>query len=59
MSDIPKYVAFMKPAPSQLVVSGFYQHDIEDIENVAKKAGLLKVRTDNNNNWAAVIFERI
>ena len=59
MRDIPKYVVFMKPAPSQLVVSGFYQHDIEDIENVAKEAGLVKVQTDNKNNWAAVVFERI
>ena len=57
--DIPKYVAFMKPAPSQLVVSGFYQQDIEDIENVAKEAGLMKVQTDSKNNWAAVVFERI
>ncbi|MDZ7899519.1 MAG: 50S ribosomal protein L11 methyltransferase [Arcicella sp.] len=56
--DIPKYVAFMKPTPSQLVVSGFYQHDIEDIENVAKGVGLVKVQTENKNNWAAVIFER-
>jgi ribosomal protein L11 methyltransferase len=59
MRDIPKYVAFMKPAPSQLVVSGFYQQDIEDIENVAKESGLRKVQTEHKNNWAAVVFERI
>ncbi len=59
MRDIPKYVAFMKPTPSQLVVSGFYQQDIEDIENVAKEVGLVKVQTENKNNWAAVVFERI
>lgn len=59
MRDIPKYVDFMKPAPSQLVVSGFYQHDIEDIENVAEEVGLVKVQTENKNNWAAVVFERI
>ncbi|MEA5259601.1 50S ribosomal protein L11 methyltransferase [Arcicella aquatica] len=58
MRDIPKYVAFMKPAPSKLIVSGFYQHDIEDIESVAKEAGLVKTHTENKNNWAAVIFER-
>ncbi|MEA5457798.1 50S ribosomal protein L11 methyltransferase [Arcicella sp. LKC2W] len=59
MRDIPKYVEFMKPAPAQLVVSGFYQHDIEDIENVAKEVGLRKVQTENKNNWAAVVFERV
>ncbi|MDR6561300.1 MULTISPECIES: 50S ribosomal protein L11 methyltransferase [unclassified Arcicella] len=58
MRDIPKYVEFMKPAPSKLIVSGFYQHDIEDIERVAKEAGLIKTHTENKNNWAAVIFER-
>jgi ribosomal protein L11 methyltransferase len=59
MRDIPKYIEFMKPAPSQLIVSGFYQHDIEDIENVAKEVGLVKTKTENKNNWAAVVFERI
>jgi len=59
MRDIPKYVEFMKPAPAQLVVSGFYQHDIEDIENVAKAVGLKKIQTENKNNWAAVVFERV
>ena len=41
MRDIPKYVEFMKPAPSILVLSGFYVHDIADIENVAKDVGLV------------------
>ncbi|MEA5402071.1 50S ribosomal protein L11 methyltransferase [Arcicella sp. DC2W] len=58
MRDIPKYVEFMKPAPSKLIVSGFYQHDIEDIEKVANESGLTKTHTENKNNWAAVIFER-
>ena len=59
MRDIPKYVEFMKPAPSQLVVSGFYEHDMADIENVAKAAGLVKTKMEQKNNWAAVIFERV
>ncbi|MET3125422.1 ribosomal protein L11 methyltransferase [Arcicella rosea] len=58
MRDIPKYVEFMKAAPSKLIVSGFYQHDIEDIEKVANESGLTKIHTENKNNWAAVIFER-
>jgi ribosomal protein L11 methyltransferase len=58
MRDIPKYIEFMKPAPSQLIVSGFYEHDIEDIENVAKGVGLVKTKSDSKNNWAAVVFER-
>ncbi len=58
MRDIPKYIEFMKAAPSKLIVSGFYQHDIEDIEKVANESGLTKTHTENKNNWAAVIFER-
>lgn len=58
MRDIPKYVEFMKATPSKLIVSGFYQHDIEDIEKVANESGLVKTHTENKNNWAAVIFER-
>lgn len=58
MRDIPKYVEFMKAPPSKLIVSGFYQHDIEDIEKVANESGLVKTHTENKNNWAAVIFER-
>jgi ribosomal protein L11 methyltransferase len=57
--DIPKYVEFMKPAPSKLVVSGFYVHDIADIEDVAKSVSLVKTKMEEKNNWAAVVFERI
>ena len=59
MRDIPKYVEFMKPAPSTLVVSGFYIHDIEDIQEVAKSVGLVKTKMEEKNNWAAVVFERV
>ena len=59
MRDIPKYVEFMKPAPSTLVVSGFYIHDITDIDDVAKDAGLVKTKMESKNNWAAVVFVRV
>jgi len=59
MRDIPKYVEFMKSAPSTLVVSGFYLQDIADIDDVAKDAGLVKTKMESKNNWASVVFERV
>jgi ribosomal protein L11 methyltransferase len=59
MRDIPQYVQFMKTAPAHLIVSGFYEHDIGDIENVAKSVGLVKTISERKNNWAAVVFERV
>jgi ribosomal protein L11 methyltransferase len=56
--DIPQYINFMKPTDSQLIVSGFYQKDIADIEKVANTVGLNKVKSVHKNDWAAIIFER-
>ena len=52
------FTFFLKSSPSILVVSGFYVHDIADIEDVAKAAGLVKTKMESKNNWAAVVFER-
>jgi ribosomal protein L11 methyltransferase len=57
MRDIPQYINFMKPNASVLAVSGFYEHDIADIEKVANEVGLVKIGGTSKNNWASVIFE--
>jgi ribosomal protein L11 methyltransferase len=57
LRDIPKYVEFMADKCT-LVVSGFYENDIEDIEEVANENGLTKTSVKTKNNWAAVVFER-
>lgn len=57
MRDIPQYINFMKPNASVLAVSGFYEHDIADIETVANEVGLVKIGGTSKNNWASVIFE--
>jgi ribosomal protein L11 methyltransferase len=57
LRDIPAYTQFMTEK-AILVVSGFYEHDIEDIEEVANEAGLVKVATKTKNQWASVVFER-
>ena len=57
IDQIPLYVDFMAEE-SVIVVSGFYEKDIADIENVATANGLQKTATLTKNNWASVVFER-
>lgn len=57
IDQIPLYVDFMAEK-SVIVVSGFYEKDIADIENVAAANGLQKAATLTKNNWASVVFER-
>jgi ribosomal protein L11 methyltransferase len=55
ISQIPAYVAFLQKG-GELVVSGFYEKDIADIQTVAESVGLKKVAQLSKNNWAAVVF---
>lgn len=56
ISQIPAYVSFMAP-DAELIVSGFYEKDITDIEKVAESVGLKKMAQLSKNNWAAVVFK--
>jgi ribosomal protein L11 methyltransferase len=56
MRDIPKYTTFMKPN-AFLVVSGFYEKDIEDIQEVAQENRLSFIQQEKRNDWTAVIFQ--
>ncbi|MFN3803005.1 50S ribosomal protein L11 methyltransferase [Belliella pelovolcani] len=41
-----------------LLLSGFYTHDITDIEQKAAKEGLRLLKQKDKDNWAALIFEK-
>ncbi|HEY1056298.1 MAG TPA: 50S ribosomal protein L11 methyltransferase, partial [Emticicia sp.] len=56
ISQIPAYVTFLKQG-GELIVSGFYEKDIADIQTVAESVGLKKVAQLSKNNWAAVVFK--
>jgi len=56
ISQIPAYVTFLMPG-GELIVSGFYEKDIADIETIAESVGLKKVAQLSKNNWAAVVFK--
>lgn len=55
LQQIPAYATFMK-AGASLVISGFYEADIADIQVVAESAGLKKVAQLSKNQWASVVF---
>jgi ribosomal protein L11 methyltransferase len=41
-----------------LMLSGFYEKDIPELLNVAKKFGLQEVRRDNRESWACLLLEK-
>jgi ribosomal protein L11 methyltransferase len=56
LSQIPAYVTFLKKGGA-LLVSGFYEKDIADIQTVAESVGLKKIAQLSKNNWAAIVFK--
>lgn len=42
----------------QLILSGFYEADIEDLEKEAKKSGLYKIRSTTRDTWAMLALEK-
>jgi ribosomal protein L11 methyltransferase len=56
LSEIPIYRKFMKPG-GYLLLSGFYETDIADIETLCNKNGLKKIAQKGKNNWSAVVFK--
>ncbi len=57
LNQIPVYVTFLKKG-GDLIVSGFYEKDIADIQTVAESVGLKKIAQLSKNNWAAVVFKK-
>jgi ribosomal protein L11 methyltransferase len=57
LNEIPKYAALL-PGQGWLLVSGFYEKDLEDIEKIAAQNSLKKVRQKVKNQWMAVVFQK-
>jgi len=55
LEEIPKYATFTR---DYLLLSGFYEHDISDIQKTAEANGLKKIKHISKNNWAAVVFKK-
>lgn len=55
LAEIPKYATFTK---DYLLLSGFYEHDIADIQQKAEDSGFKKIKHISKNNWAAIVFKK-
>ncbi len=57
LEEIKTYVQYLKPE-GFLLLSGFYEADVEDIMAEAEKYGLTKKAEDSEKNWAALVLSR-
>ncbi len=55
LEDIPKYVAKLEKGGS-LIISGFYESDIEAINEVTSNLNLLEQSIKEKNNWVAISY---
>ncbi|MBD8491039.1 50S ribosomal protein L11 methyltransferase [Echinicola sp. CAU 1574] len=57
LDEMEIYVSLMKP-DANLFLSGFYEHDIPDLQYRAESLGLRLKGQKVKDNWAAIVFER-
>ncbi|MCA4898954.1 MAG: 50S ribosomal protein L11 methyltransferase [Bacteroidota bacterium] len=55
LAEMESYSSFLAPK-GQLLLSGFYVQDVEDIERSAQKYGLQKVGFHEKETWSSVLF---
>jgi ribosomal protein L11 methyltransferase len=55
INDLPSYFQALK-AEGYIIVSGFYQSDLDDIVEVSKKLGLTLEKSKTNNHWCSACF---
>lgn len=55
IDDMPKYKAFINKG-GMLIMSGFYDHDLPDIEQYALKLGFKSFKKKIRNRWVAIAY---
>ncbi|WP_462254037.1 50S ribosomal protein L11 methyltransferase [Ekhidna sp.] len=58
LEQIPAYCDRLKNG-GKLILSGFYENDIDDIIEVAKKNGMEKLQTTTRDNWAMLVLNKL
>lgn len=58
LDELAIYASLVK-THGNLLLSGFYTHDIPDIEQKAISVGFKMIDQKDKDNWAALIFEKI
>ncbi len=56
LAEISEYVKFLTQS-GILIISGFYETDVKDINEEANKNNLIKIKQISKNNWCAVVFQ--
>jgi ribosomal protein L11 methyltransferase len=57
LDEISVYSQFLNEK-GQLILSGFYEEDISDIDEVAKKCFLKMALRKSKNKWASIVYEK-
>lgn len=57
LDEMASYSRYLKSG-NTLVLSGFYDYDVEDIVSKAEENGLTFVSKKERNNWMAVVFHK-
>lgn len=57
LEEIPAYAHILKKM-GILVLSGFYETDLQDIENCARQVGLTLLSYKTKNNWCSPVFKK-
>ena len=55
--EMAQYVAYLNPG-GYLLLSGFYKKDIPDLMAEAQRYSLQQVRSDERENWAALLLRK-
>ncbi|MDW8296225.1 MAG: 50S ribosomal protein L11 methyltransferase [Raineya sp.] len=58
LADIPAYSKLLIEG-GFLLLSGFYENDLADIQQKCEENHLKLVRTKNKNHWVATVFEKV
>lgn len=58
LAEMQTYASYMQTG-SQLLLSGFYVHDIEDLKEEAAKYNLKEVAHDERETWACLLLHKI
>lgn len=57
LQEIPQYVTYLVEG-GLLLISGFYEQDISDLEKIASQHHLQQIRHMTKHNWASVLFRK-
>lgn len=57
LDELPDYARYLAPG-GRLLLSGFYFHDLADLENRAAASGLQAAGSDERESWAALLLKK-